>query len=560
MGANGIDPQSTWLGEYEGAVASRVVDLQKIDFSNRFWAKDATLWGGDEERQKAVASMLGWIDVLPKIKARLDEIESFVADVRAAGYERVILAGMGGSSLAPLVFTECYPKGEGGLKVDVLDSTDPETVSRIANAGPLDKTLVIVASKSGSTAEPNAFSSYLYEKIGKPENFVAITDPGSPFIGVAEKKKFRKIFLNYPDIGGRFSALSLFGLVPAALHGLSVAQILQRAQDMVDASTSASSPAFYLGAALGELTQQGRDKLTFFTVDRQGSLGLWMEQLLAESTGKEGTGILPIAGETPGAPNVYENDRIFVVFRPEGEDTTALDSTAAALKAAGHPVIVIDLEGPYAIAQEFMRFEIATATIGAILDINPFDQPNVQEAKDITKKLLGEIAKDGKLPQEEPSLTDGDFKVYSANEGTTVESALQAFLKERQPGDYVALMAYLPESDELTTELHNLQKTVRDVTKLATTMGYGPRFLHSTGQFHKGGPATGFFIQLTGSHAHDAPVPNFGATWGQFIDAQAMGDLKALESKGRRGIRIDLGSNLVVALRDLQQIVARALA
>jgi len=556
MSGQEIDAQQIFLGSYQDAVNARVAQLDAQGFVSRFWAKDAGLWGGDAKRQADVASMLGWIDVLPKIEARLGEIDEFVADVKAAGFERVILAGMGGSSLAPLVFSTCYPLGEGGLPVYVLDSTDPETVLRIEKAGNLDKTLVVVASKSGSTAEPSAFDAYFYDKVGKPENFVAITDPGSPFVGVAEKKNFRKIFLNYPDIGGRFSALSLFGLVPAALLGLSVKTILDRAQALVIDSWVAEHPAFYLGAVLGELAKEGRNKLTFLTTDAYSNLGLWMEQLVAESTGKLGTGILPIAGEIPGGPEVYGADRVFVVFRPEGQDVTALDSQAAVLKAAGHPVITIDMVGDFAIAQEMFRFEIATAVVGAVLDINPFDQPNVQESKDITKRLLDVVEKAGKLPDSEPTLVDAPFSVYGGS-GATVSEALSGFLAERKPGDYVAIMAYLPEADDLTAELHQLQKAVRDTTHLATTMGYGPRFLHSTGQFHKGGPAVGFYLQLTGSHAEDASIPGLTASWAQFIDAQAMGDLEALASKGRRTLRIDLGANLVEALGELTSIVSK---
>ncbi|AIE87461.1 hypothetical protein [Fimbriimonas ginsengisoli] len=555
MSQEKIDPQNLALGEYEAAVKERLEQLRQSDFSNRFWKKDPTLWGGDAQRQQAVASMLGWIDVLPKIEARLAEIDDFVADVRQAGFERVILAGMGGSSLAPLVFSECILRGENGLRVDVLDSTDPATVLRIERAGSLDKTLVVIASKSGSTAEPTAFDTYFFDKIGNPANFVAITDPGSPFEKSARDRNFRKIFLNYADIGGRFSALSFFGLVPAALMGLDVREMLQQAM----ALQNASEPAFELGAALGELAKGGRDKLTFLTTPELSPLGLWMEQLVAESTGKQGTGILPIAGEEPGPPSVYGVDRVFVVFRSFGTDCTSVDIAAAPLRSAGHPVVTLDLQGPYAIAQEMFRFEIATAVVGAILDINPFDQPNVQESKDITKKLLETVERDGHLPESPVSINETPLKMFGDTCADTISEAVQIFLSGHQPDDYVAIMAYLPESEELTKALHHLQRDIRDHTRLATTFGYGPRFLHSTGQYHKGGPSNGYYLQLTGGHSADAPIPARRASWGQFIDGQAMGDLEALRSKGRRVLRIDLGTDPVAALPALAKSFAEGL-
>jgi glucose-6-phosphate isomerase len=557
----GIDPQDIVLGEFEAAVADRVRQLDESNFVARFWRKDASLWGADAKRQGDVASMLGWVDVLPKIEARLGELDEFVADIKQAGFHRVILAGMGGSSLAPLVFSLCIPGGEGGLPLDVLDSTDPATVQRIEKAGPLDKTLVIVASKSGTTAEPTAFDAYLYDKVGRPENFVAITDPGSPFAKSAEERRFRKIFLNYADIGGRFSALSFFGLVPAALLGLDVREILRQAQALVEANQGkvADSPAFYLGAAIGELAKRGRDKLTFLSTRELSPLGLWMEQLVAESTGKQGTGVLPIAGEEPGPPSVYGVDRVFVAFRPHAGDCTSLDISLAPLRDAGHPIVTVDLTNPYSIAQEMLRFEIATAVVGAVLNINPFDQPNVQESKDVTKRILQTVENEGKLPESPVGLEEGSLRLFGDTCADTVAEAVSIFLSGRQPDDYVAIMAYLPESDELSAGLHRLQREIRDRTRLATTLGYGPRFLHSTGQYHKGGPANGYYLQLTAGHPKDAPIPAHRASWGQFIDAQAMGDMETLKSKDRRVLRIDLGPDPLAALPALQKAVSEGL-
>lgn len=538
-----IDAQTLFLGDYAPQVDSRLQAMNVADFAARFWKKDPTLWGGDTERQASVGAFLGWIDAAKYFLGKVDEIEAFVADVKSAGFERVILAGMGGSSLAPLVFASTAPLGEGGLPLDVLDSTDPLTVLTIERKAPLDKTLVIVASKSGSTAEPTAFDGYLFDKVGNSQNFVAITDPGSPFSKSAEARNFRKIFLNLPDIGGRYSALSFFGLVPAALLGHDVRAMLEAAIALVEAS----EPAFELGAALGELALVGRDKLTFFTPEGFETLGLWMEQLVAESTGKEGKGILPIALETPGTPSVYGPDRVFVQFRPSNKDNSAIDAAVAVLREAGHPVVTLEMDGITSVAQEIMRFEVATAVAGAVIDINPFDQPNVQESKDITKKILAQVEADGKLPEEPVGLSEDGMTIFGSTCADTLSESLTTFLFDRKPGDYICLQAFLGETDELTAALLDLQKVLRDRTTLATTLGYGPRFLHSTGQYHKGGPNSGYFIQFTSDHGDDAAIPGQTATWAQFVDAQAMGDLQALQSKDRRTLRIHLGSDPAAA-------------
>lgn len=546
-----IDPQTLVLHDYQSSVDARIQALEAEDFADRFWKKDPTLWGGDAERQKSVGAFIGWIDAAPYFESKISEIEAFVADVRAAGFERVILAGMGGSSLAPYVFSLTSPRGENGLPIDVLDSTDPGTVLRIERAGNLDKTLVIVSSKSGSTAEPTAFDAYLFDRVGKKENFVAITDPGSPFHKSAEGRGFHKIFLNLPDIGGRYSALSFFGLVPAALLGLDVRALLQRAIDL----NNAAKPAFDLGAALGELALQGRDKLTFFTPTHLASLGLWLEQLVAESTGKEGKGILPIALEEPGTPRDYGHDRVFVSFRENGET----DPRVKTLEEAGHPVVYIDLQGDYAVAQEMMRFEIATATAGAVLDINPFDQPNVQESKDVTKAILAQVEAEGKLPDSALGLDEAGLQLYGDTCADTIGEAITSFLDGRLPGDYISLHAYLDENDDLNTALAELQRELRNLTGLATTLGYGPRFLHSTGQYHKGGPNNGYFLQLTADHTEDAAIPGQRATWAQFVDAQAMGDIEALKAKGRRTLRIHITGDVPTGVRQLTKKVIGSL-
>jgi glucose-6-phosphate isomerase len=541
-----IDPQILELGDAQARVDDRIQAMTAADFADRFWAKDATLWGGDEERRKNVAAFLGWIDAAAYFADKVDEIEAFVAEVKSAGFERVILAGMGGSSLAPLVFSQVPASGD-GLPLHVLDLTDPATVLQIERAAPLDKTLVIVASKSGSTAEPTAFNAYLWDKVGKPANFVAITDPGSPFHQHAEANGYRKIFLNLPDIGGRYSALSFFGLVPAALLGHDVRTMLAAANALIGANRSPSDPAFALGAALGELAVAGRDKLTFFTPTGYEALGLWMEQLVAESTGKEGKGILPVALEEPGLPTVYGSDRVFVQFAVAGKPTADLSQ----LKAAGHPVVTIEMDGIESVAQEMMRFEIATAVAGTVLDINPFDQPNVQESKDITKRLLNQVEAEGSLPEQKVGLREAGLRIYGATCADTIAESISSFLGERRPGDYIALQAFIAESPATDAELRKLQRFLRDATGLAVTLGYGPRFLHSTGQYHKGGPNRGFFLQLTSDHAEDAAIPGQKATWAQFVDAQAMGDLEALGAKGARTLRIHLGADTAAGVATL---------
>jgi transaldolase/glucose-6-phosphate isomerase len=538
------------------------------DFTTRFWAKDGTLWS-DGKYGDAVTGFLGWLDVARTMKGRVAELSSFVAEVRAAGFERVVLAGMGGSSLAPLVLHECLAlqagPGNGGdpLPFAVLDSTDPGTVLRIERLGPVEKALFVIASKSGSTAEPNAFNDYFYAAVKRVkgdaagENFAAITDPGSPFEAAAKAAGFRKIFLNFADIGGRYSALSYFGLVPAALMGLDVDKLLDRAIAVCEANGPGTAvdaaPAVALGKHLGELAQGGRDKLTFLLPEKLRTLGLWFEQLVAESTGKEGKGILPVALEEAGPPSVYGPDRVFAYIRERHEDpasTGTLGSLVADLRDAGSPVIDVAMEDLYDIGAEFMRWEIATAVAGAVIGINPFDQPNVQESKDVTKKYVHEVETQGSLPVEAPDVSGDGLKVYGIG-GKTPVAAFHAFLVEVQECDYVGLQAYLMETEPVSHCLRELQAKIRDHKKVAVTNGYGPRFLHSTGQFHKGGPNTGHFIQFTQADAEDAPLPGKGYTFGVFRNAQARGDRETLLSHHRRVICIDLGADPRAALESL---------
>jgi transaldolase/glucose-6-phosphate isomerase len=514
------------------------------DFAERFWTKDGNLWSHGKYGA-SLTDFMGWLDVASTMKGRVAELTAFLAEVKAAGFERVVLAGMGGSSLAPLVLQKSLAQ-PGGLPLAVLDSTDPATVLRIQHLGPVEKALFVIASKSGSTAEPNAFNDYFYDRVkavkGEKagENFAAITDPGSPFEAHAKGLNFRKIFLNFPDIGGRYSALSYFGLVPAALMGIDVDRLLDRALAVVEANKKPGAPAIALGAQLGEHAKAGRDKLTFILPESLKYLGLWFEQLIAESTGKEGRGILPIALEQPGAPSDYGTDRVFAYIRPSAGDMSATDRKVAPLRDAGFPIVDVLMDDLYDIAAEFMQWEIATAVVGAVIEINPFDQPNVQESKDITKKYVKKLEDEGSLPAESPTLTVGDVAVFGAF-GLTIEKAFGSFLEEIKPGDYVCLQAYLTEEPDLDEMLRELQAAIRGKFKVPCTCGYGPRFLHSTGQFHKGGPNTGHFVQLSQADVEDAPLPGKTYTFGAFRNAQYRGDGDALKAHGRRVMRLELG-------------------
>lgn len=538
------------LGRWQQAVEEKAAQLRQDDFAARFWQKDPALWAGGAPED--VASMLGWIDVVGVMESRVDELTQFAQEIRDAGFERVVLAGMGGSSLAPYVLSTIFPKQANGLPLHVLDSTHPETVLQIANEGALDKTLVVVASKSGSTAEPTAFDAYFFDKIGKPENFVAITDPGSPFHKSAEARGFRKIFLNFADIGGRYSALSYFGLVPAALLGIDVAKLLARAAALREHNREGFGAAFELGTAMGVLANDGVDKLTFVTTPELEPLGLWLEQLVAESTGKHGKGILPVAGERLGDAMVYGRDRFFAELR------FAQDGDLP--NVPGHPSVKVVLDDPYGLATEFLRWEIATATAGAVIGINPFDQPNVQESKDVTKKLLKTVEEQGALPDLEGGVATDGVTLFGESCADDLRDSFAMFFNPVKPGDYVAIQAYLHETPELTAALQDLQAFLRDRLFLATTLGYGPRFLHSTGQYHKGGPNVGFFLQFTDEPSADDSIPGQKASWKQFVHAQARGDMEALQAKDRRIVSVNLGPDPLVGLGVLRKALEAGIA
>ncbi len=564
-----VDRQTFQLGGYDGAVEERLRELAKSEFAARLWRGDPTLWTAAPNAQAGIRNSLGWLHVAEKVEENLDDLAHFVAEVRAAGFRHVVHMGMGGSSLAPLVFQRTFPLAKNALPLTVLDTTDPATILAVERQVPLAETLFIVASKSGTTAEPLAFGEYFYAKLRTRkgdragENFAVITDPQTPLVTLAQERGYRRIFLNFSDIGGRYSALSYFGLVPAALMGVDVANLLDRALHMVHACASCcpitENPGVTLGAAMGEVARRGRDKVTLLVAKPIGTLGMWLEQLIAESSGKDATGLLPVADEPLGAPSVYGQDRLFAYLRLGEEGDAPLERGVAALQRAGHPVVTIQLDDLVDLGQEFFRWEIATATAGAILGINAFDQPNVQESKDNTNRLLDIVREEGRLPEHAPALVEGLLRLEADQPEATIAETLARFLAQARPGDYITLMAYLTEELQTDQALQAIRVRLRDGTRLATTVGYGPRFLHSTGQYHKGGPNTGLFLQLTADDAEDAYVPGAPYTFGVFRRAQALGDLEALRKHGRRVLRVHLGRDVAQGLRDLDRAVSTAL-
>lgn len=558
------------LGNYLSLVNKRLKELQGINFVTCLWNKECTLWKKDDpQAQKNIAASLGWLDVVDRMKDKVDEIDQFVQETIRDGFQRVVHMGMGGSSLAPLTFKEIFSLRAKGLPLAVLDTTDPVTICQIEKNYPLDRTLFINASKSGTTIEPLTFGEYFYFRLKEikgeraGENFAAITDPGSYLEYVAEERRFRKIFAGFPDIGGRFSALSPFGMVPAALMGLALKEILTRATKMVEACSPQTdifqNEGIVLGAVLGELALQGRDKLTLILPQSLATFGLWLEQLLAESTGKEGRGILPIDNEPRGEAECYQGDRLFVFYHLEGEADSHLEKFINELDGAGQPIIIIKMKDYFDLFGEMWRWELATATAGALLQINPFDQPNVQESKENTNFLLKELQKEGKLPITRPALKERSLEFYGMRVGENAQELLRNFLATKQPGDYFSLLAFLPEKAEIIEGMQTMRRLVRDHLGLATTVGFGPRYLHSTGQFHKGGPNKGLFMMLTAEDKEDIPIPNQGYTFGALKMAQALGDLEALRRHGRRALRVHLGKQIEEALKELIEIIKKVL-
>ena len=557
-----VVPAKMHLGGYQAAVDKQIQALNDQHFTEGFWQKKAELWVPDEAGQASIRSFMGWLRVAETMVARVAEIEQFVHEVKAAGFRHVVVMGMGGSTMAPIVFKAAFAQGAGGLPMSVLDTTDPGTVRAIEAAVPLAETLFIVASKSGTTAEPLAFGDYFYAKLKElkgdraGENFVAITDPGSQFVTSATAQGYRRIFLNFSEVGGRFSALSYFGLVPAALYGLPIGELLTRAIGMMRACGAygpmVSNPGLNLGATLGVLAELGRDKLTLVVPEALSDLGLWLEQLIAESTGKEGKGILPVAGEPLGDVAIYGPDRVFVYVGYQGQADAANTAKLQLLEQAGHPVITILLNDALDLGAEFYRWEVATAVASAVFGINPFDQPNVQAAKTATDGLMRVVETQGSLPEKtQPVAHENGIDYYANVPAGSAAEVLKAFFAQTRPGDFLCLQAYLTESPAVSASLLALRQRVQRQLHIATTSGYGPRFLHSTGQYHKGGPDTGLFVQFTDDNPQDLALPGRSYTFGTFKNAQALGDLEALQSYHRRTLRVHLGGDAEQGLKTL---------
>ena len=532
-----------------------LADLERQDLVGRIWSHDHTVWKPDPAE---ITNRLGWLSVTGQMSDELGSIAEFGSEIRRAGFQHVVLLGMGGSSLGPEVLRQVFGSARGYPELIVLDSTVPSWVAAVARRVDPQRTLFLVSSKSGATTEPNSLYAYfrnLLDQAGRltsapaGSNFAAITDAGTPLEQMAKERKFRRIFLNPPDIGGRYSVLSYFGLVPAALIGVELPVLIDRA-DAMRAKCSATvplqeNPGAWLGLVMGKLALQGRDKLTLITSPSLAGFGLWVEQLLAESTGKEGRGIVPVAGEPLVDGQFYGTDRLFVYLRLDADDNSEIDAAVESIQLAGHPLVRLDLQDKYDLGGEFYRWEFATALAGALLGINPFDQPNVQGAKDMTESMLAEYQAAGQWPDM------SEFGPKSGPEFSNEAASLDGLLAGAGSGDYLAVMAYLHQTPEVDRALASLRLRVLERYNIATTVGYGPRYLHSTGQLHKGGPNSGLFLQLTQEHAVDVPIPGQTYTFGVLVDAQSRGDYQALNQAGRRTVRVHLAGNPAAAIAQL---------
>jgi transaldolase / glucose-6-phosphate isomerase len=542
----------------------------------RLWQRDASLWTGTDE-----ANWLGWLDITENQIAEHENLRKVAEDTKNAGFSDVLLLGMGGSSLCPEVLRMTYGKIAGYPELHVLDSTDPAQIKSFDDKIDVAKTLFIVSSKSGTTLEPNIYKQYFFERVKQavgPEKagtyFIAITDPGSKLQQVAEGDKFRHVFPGLPSIGGRYSALSNFGMVPAAVMGLDTKKFLERTEEMVQACASCvpveENPGVVLGLILGSAAKAGRDKVTIITSPGIFDLGAWLEQLLAESTGKQGKGIIPVDRESIGTPGVYGNDRVFAYLRLDSAPDAQQDAQVAALEKAGHPVVRIAVGDKYDLGQEFFRWEIATAVAGSILGINAFNQPDVEASKIATRNLTSEYEKTGSLPAEKPVLEDKGTKLFTDEKNASElakaagsDKSLAGYLKAHfgriKSGDYFAVLGYIQMNESHEKALQTIRHAVRDQKHVATCLGFGPRFLHSTGQAYKGGPNSGVFLQLTCDDAKDLPVPGQKYTFGIVKAAQARGDFQVLAERGRRALRVHLGADLESGLRNLQDAIKQAL-
>ena len=552
---------------------SKTIDelLQRINQEKvieRIWEKDYTVWSKDSNE---ISNRLGWLDSVNETSKSIKEINQFVDEVRNNGYTNALLIGMGGSSLAPEVFRLTFGVKDGYLDLDVLDSTHPGVVMKYAKGLNPEKTLYIVSTKSGGTIETFSFMKFFYnyalhllgkEEVGK--HFIAITDPGSGLQSVAEKLHFRKIFLNDSNIGGRFSALSLFGIVPAALVGIDIEKFLISTNTQVVESKKSGkeitkNTSAIIGVIIGALGKIGNDKLTYVISPELKYIGAWIEQLIAESTGKVGKGILPVDLESIENPEYYANDRLFVYIKLKNDKT--YDKKVEKFKSAGFPIIELELDNIFELGQQYFLWEFATAIAGWVLQIQPYDQPNVEEAKVVARQMMKEYQDKGKLPELKPTLDEKGIKVFGEVKTNSVNDVLTSFLSGCKSGkNYVAIQAYLNPNEQANNALQSLRTSIQKKYKVATTLGYGPRFLHSTGQLHKGDAGNGYFIQFISDIDEDLPIPEnpgeekSSITFGILIKAQSLGDRKALIDNKRKVITIDLGTDVISSLRKLSNV------
>jgi glucose-6-phosphate isomerase len=545
--------------EVKDKVELRLKKWDDENIAKRIWQLDPTVWKENPAEQKELADRLGWLDLAISMKNKAKELEAFAEEIKTE-FDDVVLLGMGGSSLAPEVFSKTFGSKTGYPRLTILDSTHPLSVRRILESYNLSKTLFVVSSKSGGTIETMSFFYTFFDAVKainqKPgSQFIALTDPGSGLEKLAKDNGFRKIFSAPPQVGGRFSALTYFGMVPAALIGVDVAAFLAQAEAMTESSSNQSkpseSPAYYLGALLGELALTGVDKLTFFASPKISSFPAWAEQLVAESTGKDDKGILPVADEEFFGTEYYGKDRVIVYLKLEGDDNGKNDASVKQLIDAGFPVIEISLKDKYSLAQEFYRWEAATALCGVVLSINPFNQPNVQLAKSLAGESLAAYKATGSLPKQEPVITEGGAELYSKTDAKNIKDALSNFLAQAKPGDYAAINGFIPMTAENEEVLQKLRSGIVKKYKIATTIGYGPRFLHSTGQLHKGDANKGLFIVISSEPGNDLEVPGQGYSFGTLIKAQVQGDLNALINRSRRTIHIHIKGNVAEELAKL---------
>jgi glucose-6-phosphate isomerase len=549
-------------------------------WATRIWERDTSLWTTDARVAASIANRLGWLDAPMHFQEQLEELTGFASGIVEAGFTAAIVCGMGGSSLAPDVLAHAFAHSAHGLPLSVLDSTDPEAVWAIDTANAKGQPLFLIATKSGTTTETLAFLAYFWDerkhRVGSipraeaGDSFAAITDPEESLKAIPHSDLFREVFLNPPDVGGRYSALTYVGMVPASLLGLDLEELLADAEVMAERcqGDDGRNPGLLLGVTLGALATAGRDKVTFVLEPQLSEFGAWAEQLIAESTGKHGVGIVPVDGEPLGPPSVYGADRVFVRI---GRDTetdwlAGTDDALDALAAAGHPVVDITLQGGEWLGGEFFRWEFATAVAGIVIGVNPFDEPNVTESKENTKAVLERFHDDGSLPAEEPLATQGRLRLIGdaalrlTAAGGDVQTELRRHLDRAKPNSYHAIGAFIAPTPARTALLRQIQKLLRDRTRHATTLGYGPRYLHSTGQLHKGGARIGCFLQLVSGHPRDLPIPGRKETFGTLIDAQALGDFASLQSHELPVLRVHLSDDPDAGLAELRDALEAALA